>query len=186
MASTISTNSDESRSPQRRDTARVETTIEITKDYLHFSAAHFTIFSATERENLHGHNFDVGCFVDTVIGDDGLAFDYNVIKSKLEDLCNELDERMLLPANSPYLSFEREVHTPQDYLIVRFADERIPFLDRDALLLPIRNATVEEFARWFVDRLADDSKVSALPISALRIRISSGPGQWASCQWRRT
>ncbi|TDI88420.1 MAG: 6-pyruvoyl tetrahydropterin synthase, partial [Chloroflexi bacterium] len=46
--------------------------MEITKDYLHFSAAHFTIFSATRRENLHGHNFDVGCVIETLIGSDGL------------------------------------------------------------------------------------------------------------------
>ena len=58
------------------------TTIEITKDYLHFSAAHFTIFSATQRENLHGHNFDVSCSLDTVVGPNGLAFDYNVVKDR--------------------------------------------------------------------------------------------------------
>ena len=28
------------------------TTIEISKDYLHFNSAHFTIFSAAEREDL--------------------------------------------------------------------------------------------------------------------------------------
>jgi 6-pyruvoyltetrahydropterin/6-carboxytetrahydropterin synthase len=185
MCSNAITMHDRSHPAPRRESARVETTIEITKDYLHFSAAHFTVFSACERENLHGHNFDVSCFVDTVIGDDGLAFDYNAIKTKLEALCNELDERTLLPADSPYLSFERDGRAPHEYLIVRFADERIPFLDRDALLLPIRNVTVEEFARWFIDRLVDDSNILALPIAALRIRISSGPGQWASCQWRR-
>ena len=80
------------------------TTIEITKDYLHFSAAHFTIFSATQRENLHGHNFDVGCVIETLIGSDGLAFDYNLIKDKLKALCDELDERTLLPEQSPFLS----------------------------------------------------------------------------------
>ena len=31
--------------------------IEIAKQALNFSAAHFTIFSQTEREDLHGHNF---------------------------------------------------------------------------------------------------------------------------------
>jgi 6-pyruvoyltetrahydropterin/6-carboxytetrahydropterin synthase len=185
MCSTPVSNTGPSRPAPWRDSARVETTIEITKDYLHFSAAHFTIFSATERENLHGHNFDVSCFVDTVIGEDGLAFDYNAIKAKLEAFCNELDERMLLPADSPHLRFHREGQEPHRYLIVCFAEERIPFLDRDALLLPIRNATVEEFARWFIERLVGDPGVLALPIGALRIRISSGPGQWASCQWRR-
>ncbi len=164
---------------------RTRTTIEITKDYLHFSAAHFTLFSATERENLHGHNFDVSCFVDTVIGDDGLAFDYNLIKTQLERLCNELDERMLLPELSPHLGFEQP-DGDDGYLIVRFADERIPFLSRDVMLLPIRNATVEEFARYFIDRLTADADFGELPISRLQIRISSGPGQWASCEWRQS
>jgi 6-pyruvoyltetrahydropterin/6-carboxytetrahydropterin synthase len=187
MSNTVITSTDRHNSTlSRHDARHVETTIEITKDYLHFSAAHFTVFSATERENLHGHNFDVSCFVDTVIGDDGLAFDYNTIKTKLEALCAELDERTILPADSPHLAFERDGRGPNEYLIVCFADERIPFLDRDALLLPIRNATVEEFARWFIDKLVDDAAIITLPISALRIRISSGPGQWASCQWRRT
>ena len=155
------------------------TTIEITKDYLHFSAAHFTIFSATERENLHGHNFDVGCVIETPIGNDGLAFDYNLIKDKLKALCDELDERTLLPERSPYLSFE----TDGDYLVAIFADERIPFLSRDVLRLPIRNSTVEEFARWFVARLSNDSDLIELPIRTMTVRVSSGPGQWAASRW---
>ena len=35
------------------------TTLELYKEEMKFSAGHFTIFSATERENLHGHNFSV-------------------------------------------------------------------------------------------------------------------------------
>ena len=149
------------------------TTIEITKDYLHFSAAHFTIFSATERENLHGHNFDVSCSLDTTVGPNGLAFDYNVVKDRLMALCDELDERVLLPAQSPHLTFTKEA----GYLIACFADERIPFLERDALLLPIRNATVEEFARWFAIRLGADAELRRQPIESMNVRVSSGPGQ---------
>lgn len=157
------------------------TTIEITKDYLHFSAAHFTIFSATQRENLHGHNFDVSCSLDTVVGPNGLAFDYNVVKDRLMALCDELDERVLLPAQSPHLTFEKD----GGYLVACFADERIPFLERDALLLPIRNATVEEFARWFAIRLGADPELRKQPIESLNVRVSSGPGQWASSRWSR-
>lgn len=163
------------------DAPEAFTTIEITKDYLHFSAAHFTLFSADERENLHGHNFDVGCVIETPIGTDGLAFDYNLIKDKLKAMCDALDERTLLPEQSPFLTFEKD----GEYLIVRFADERIPFLERDALLLPIRNATVEEFARWFVARLCADPEIAALPIRSMTVRVSSGPGQWAASRWAR-
>ena len=34
-------------------------TIRLAKENMKFSAAHFTIFSASERERLHGHNFRV-------------------------------------------------------------------------------------------------------------------------------
>ncbi|MDB3933713.1 6-carboxytetrahydropterin synthase, partial [Luminiphilus sp.] len=35
------------------------TTLHIEKEAHKFSAAHYTIFSATERERLHGHNYFV-------------------------------------------------------------------------------------------------------------------------------
>ena len=40
------------------------TTIELSKEYLKFSAGHFTVFSATERERLHGHNFSVSALTE--------------------------------------------------------------------------------------------------------------------------
>ena len=84
------------------------TRIEITKEYLTFSAGHFTIFSATDRENLHGHNFQVRCAVTASIGPDGLAFNYVLLKRVLRALCDELNERVLLPDHSPYLTLEHQ------------------------------------------------------------------------------
>jgi 6-pyruvoyltetrahydropterin/6-carboxytetrahydropterin synthase len=156
-------------------------TIEISKDYLHFNAAHFTLFSASEREDLHGHTFYVRASVDGPVGDDGLAFDYNLFKSALKSLCDELDEKVLLPERSPYLTLER----CEGYVVAHFADERIPFLPRDVVTLPLRNITVEELAPWFLERLRARSDVAALDISRLEVRVSSGPGQWASTQWQR-
>jgi 6-pyruvoyltetrahydropterin/6-carboxytetrahydropterin synthase len=155
------------------------TTIEISKDYLHFNSAHFTIFSAIEREDLHGHTFYVTATVDSVVGDDGLAFDYNVFKTRLKDLCDELDEKVLLPERSPHLELRRD----GDYLVAVFAGERIPFLPRDVLTLPVRNVTVEELAPWFLDRLVADPTIAALGVLKILIRVSSGPGQWAGALW---
>ncbi|MDZ7670491.1 MAG: 6-carboxytetrahydropterin synthase [Gammaproteobacteria bacterium] len=154
-------------------------TIEISKDYLHFNAAHFTLFSASEREDLHGHTFYVTAEVDSPVGEDGLAFDYNLFKSALEDLCSELDEKVLLPERSPYLTLEHS----EGYLIARFADERIPFLPRDVLTLPVRNITVEELAGWFLERVRTQPAIAALDLIRVQIRVSSGPGQWAGAQW---
>ncbi|MCZ6642938.1 MAG: 6-carboxytetrahydropterin synthase [Gammaproteobacteria bacterium] len=155
------------------------TTIEISKEQLHFSAAHFTLFSRTERENLHGHNFYVTAQVESPVGENGLAFDYNELKSTLKILCEELDEKVLLPEKSPYLDISNE----GDYLIAKFADERIPFLPRDVLVLAVRNITVEELAPWFLQRVRQQDNFAALNITKLTIGVSSGPGQWARAAW---
>lgn len=161
--------------------APVITSIEISKDYLHFNAAHFTIFSASDREDLHGHTFYVTATVDSTVAEDGLAFDYNLFKSKLKTLCDQLDEKVLLPERSPHLRLSEA----PPYLIAEFADERIPFLPRDVLTLPVRNITVEELAPWFLGRLREDPAISGLDLGRILVRVSSGPGQWAGAEWRR-
>jgi 6-pyruvoyltetrahydropterin/6-carboxytetrahydropterin synthase len=155
------------------------TTIEISKEYLHFNSAHFTIFSESAREDLHGHTFYVTATVDSAVGADGLAFDYNVMKTRLAALCDHLDEKVLLPEHSPYL----HITEADGYVVACFADERIPFLPRDVLRLPVRNVTVEELAPWFLSRLCEDPVIAALDISRILIRVSSGPGQWAGATW---
>ena len=156
------------------------TRIEIAKEDMHFSAAHFTIFSASERENLHGHNFFVAADAVGPIGEDGLCFDYNALKSRLRTLCEALDEIVLLPAESPHLT----VAEGDGDVIVTFADERLSFLRRDVKLLPVRNVTVEELARYFLNELAADDGFCDLPIESLQLRVSSGPGQWARATWK--
>ncbi len=154
-------------------------TIEIAKESHHFSAAHFTVFSPTERENLHGHNFQVEATFDGAVGDGGLCFDYNVPKSKLAELCDALDEVLLLPGKSPHLAILEEGETT----VVEFAGERLSLPHRDVKTLPLRNVTVEELARWFLEELRRDERIAALPVSAMTLRVSSGPGQWARATW---
>ena len=156
------------------------TTIEVSKEYLHFAAAHFTIFSATERENLHGHNFHVQMDVTAPIGEGGLTFDYNILKNNLKALCDAHDEKMLLPEHSPYLTFERD----EQYLTTIFNGERMPFLHRDVMLLPVRNITVEELAIYLLDKLVAIPEIAAQDIDQITLRCASGEGQWARAEWR--
>jgi 6-pyruvoyltetrahydropterin/6-carboxytetrahydropterin synthase len=151
------------------------TTIEISKDDLHFNSAHFTIFSATEREDLHGHTFYVKALVSCPVDDNGMAFDYGNLKNSLRSLCDHLDEKVLLPECSPHLSLD-EV---DGYLIARFGDEKLPFLPRDVLTLPVRNITVEELAPWFLESLQKIPEIGKLDFVSLQVQVSSGTGQWA-------
>ena len=158
------------------------TTIEISKEYLHFAAAHFTLFSAIERENLHGHNFQVTLDADAPMQDDGLTFDYNILKKAIKQLCDELDEQVLMPTHSPYL----EIDEQDDYTYIVFNGERIPFLQRDLKLLPIRNITVEELAQYLLGKLLEREDIKTLAIDHMLLRCASGEGQWASAKWSAT
>ena len=156
--------------------------IEVAKQAMNFSAAHFTIFSATEREDLHGHNFQVACAVTAPVDDSGLMFDYAVIKKQIRALCDEIDEKMLLPALSPHLNILEE----DDYIIAVFNGERIPFLPRDVLILPIANTTVEEFSHYFLNKILSIKAVTDHDIQAITVKVSSSPGQDGCAEWRAT
>jgi len=159
------------------------TTIEIHKEYLHFSCAHFTLFSATDRENLHGHNFQIGCEVEAEVDETGLCFDYNIIKDVLKALCAEIDEQMLLPGESPWLDVVYPKPGEDDLVIALFNGERIPFLARDVTVLPLRNITVEELAGWVLQRVLQAPAVQELPIHKMLVRVASGNDQWARANW---
>ena len=152
-------------------------TLYIDKESHKFSAAHYTIFSATERERLHGHNYSVSAMIAAPMGDNGFAADYNVYKRRIKALCDELDEYMVLPEYSPYQSV---VEDGENYRVV-FNGEELQFLRSDTLLLPIVNATVEEFAHYLLRRMLEESAGEA--IAELQVCVASGPGQKGCASW---
>lgn len=159
------------------------TNLELFKESMGFSAGHFTLLSATHREKLHGHNYRVHVSFNTIVLEHGMASDYRIFTKQLRDLCQQVDEIFLLPGNSPFLKIVEE----GDYYQVHFNDEKIPFLKKDVLILPIRNITIEELASWFTQQLtADNSAIEKHNIYEITVKVSSGPGKSASAHWQRT
>jgi 6-pyruvoyltetrahydropterin/6-carboxytetrahydropterin synthase len=157
-------------------------TLELSKEDMKFSAGHFTIFSATERERLHGHNFAVQVHIDARMQGNGMGFDYGVYKKRIRQLCEAWDEYFILPGNSPYLRFEEE----GAYLYACFDQERIPFLKSDVLVLPIENATVEAFSFLLLEKLtADAEELAHFQIEGVQVKVFSGPGQCGGARWKR-
>lgn len=155
------------------------TTIELFKENMKFSAGHYTIFSPTHRESLHGHNFNVYAAITAPIDENGMAFDYDIYKTKLRELCRNLRETFLIAENSPYQTI---VHK-DDMLWVHFHDEKIPFLQKDVTLLPISNVTVEELSRWFIEQLIAETDFESYQIQKILLKVYSAPGQSGSAEW---
>lgn len=156
------------------------TTINLHMQALKFSAAHFTIFSATERERLHGHNFGVSATITAPVGENGLTCDYGIFKRKLKNIVDQLDEYTLIPNISPHMTIQEE----GDYFHLHFNNEIIILLKSDTLLLPIRNCTVEEYSFYLLDKICEDSTLlKEHNIQKISIAVSSGPGQSGSTTW---
>lgn len=156
-------------------------TIELFREEMKFSIGHFTIFSETVRENLHGHNYNVYVAITTLIDDEGLSFDYRFYRDKFHQLCQNLDEIVILPAHSKYLT----ITEAGNYYHAKFADEVIIFLKRDVLILPISNVTVEELSNWFIEQvIVDKAELEKNNISEITVKVFSSPGQSGSMTWR--
>ncbi len=153
------------------------TTLYISKESHKFSAAHFTIFSATERERLHGHNYAVSLRLVAPVGDNGFSADYNVYKNRVADLADSLDEYMLLAGDSPH----QQVEDDGDSYRVTFNGETMRFLKSDTQVLPVLNVTVEELSHYLLGKLVEIS--AGEDLREMELSVASGPGQRASATW---
>lgn len=157
------------------------TTIYIDKQSHKFSAAHFTIFSATERERLHGHNFAVSARIIAPVDDNGLTGDYAVYKTQLKKLCDTFDEYTLIPEHSPFLQVSEE----GDYISAVHNGDKLLFLKTDTQVIPVRNTTVEDLSHFLLGILLEDKAfLRAQDIREIEVLVSSGPGQTGSSVWR--
>ncbi len=159
------------------------TTVELQKESMKFSAGHTTIFSATEREPLHGHMYTVYLALTTWVEENGMTFDYRYYKERIYKLCHHLNQTFLMPQFSPFLQFSED----NEHYYFTFNHKRIPFLKEDVTLMPLTNITVEELSRWFVEELIKDkTELDRHRIEKIVVKVFSAPGQSASHEWQRS
>jgi 6-pyruvoyltetrahydropterin/6-carboxytetrahydropterin synthase len=152
----------------------------VAKDYLKFAAAHFIAYPGF-REPLHGHNYQVSVRVEAELGPDGYVLDFGLVKRVAKALCEELDERVLLPERSDCLTLVRvedavEVETERG--------DRFRFPPADVRLLPIAHSSAEELAAYLLGRLRDTLRLEAggRGLVALEVGVAEAPGQVAYCR----
>jgi len=125
--------------------------LDLAKEAFKFSCSHFTIFGPDKAERLHGHNYYVTCQIEVreLIPQLGLAFDFHSVKPSITAACDELDEHVLVPKNSPYL----KVTETATQVEMHFGDRFYSLPKEDVRLLPVVNITSEELAKYLGLRL---------------------------------
>lgn len=143
---------------------------------LRFAAAHFTTFGS-ECEPLHGHNYAVAVELEGELTPDSWLFDFVELRRIVTALCDELDHRFLLPADSAALSIERE----EGQYRIALAGRRYVIPEEDVVALPVDNSTAERLAEWLAGRLAAELRArGADNLSSLAVTVEEAPGQSAS------
>lgn len=149
--------------------------VDVTKDHLVFSAAHFiTIGDICER--LHGHNFRVACSVEGSLDENGFVCDFIALRDQLHTLCQQLDHRMLLPGRHDRIQIAQH----ENEIEVRFDQRRWVFPSDECLILPIAQTTVELIAQWLGKQLIDT--LDQKQVHSLSVRVEENFGQWATCR----
>jgi len=150
--------------------------IRLAKEDFKFSAAHFTLFPNGSAELLHGHNYRVRLELTGVrLSEVGLLFDVSVVKRAIREHCAALDERTLIPTGTDRLRVTRRDKTVE----VRFGDRAYSFPDRDVVLLPLANISIELLAEMLWHELA--GTLDGTPVEALAVEVEETPGQ--SCAY---
>lgn len=122
--------------------------VQVTKDYLKFSAAHFIAYPGF-RERLHGHNYRVSVAAQGLLGPQGYVVDFGVVKRIARKLCDRLDERFIVPARSDCLSIAER----GDTITIKFEGDEFVFPIGDVIILPIVHSSAEELAQYLVGEL---------------------------------
>jgi 6-pyruvoyltetrahydropterin/6-carboxytetrahydropterin synthase len=149
--------------------------IQLNKERFKFSASHFTIFSKDHAESLHGHNYHVTCMivVDEVNKDLAMSFPFSEVKSKIDLVCAELDEKVLLPESSPFLALSKN----EKNFEVRFKDKFYSFPIEDCKKLPVTNITSEALAKYLCEKLIP---FISFPYQTIEIAVQESTGQTVS------
>jgi 6-pyruvoyltetrahydropterin/6-carboxytetrahydropterin synthase len=146
--------------------------LRLAKEDFKFSVAHFTVFSDTVAEELHGHNYRVRVEVAGAgVDDHGLLMDLRGLKAEIRRLCGELDSRTLLPEHSTLV----HVTARDGGYEVRYGARLYRLPAADVRLLPIRNTSIEELAAWFWRMLRPTLAASAT--TELRVEVEETAGQ---------
>ena len=148
----------------------------IEKDYLKFSAAHFLIFPDGSAERLHGHNYKVTVAIETQLDAHGLVVNFKEIKPMVRQLCDELDEHLLIPGEHPVL---RATEIEGGQMEIRYLQRRYLVPRDEVIVLPIGNTSAENLATWFARELRLRMRAAwpQLQVRRLEVGVEETPGQ---------
>jgi 6-pyruvoyltetrahydropterin/6-carboxytetrahydropterin synthase len=151
--------------------------ITIRKEALKFSAAHMTVFPDGTKERLHGHNYRTELSIELPECSLATMLPFATLKAALRSICEEWDEKVLLPAQCPFFHLVRDA--PPEEIEFILCGKRYVMPREEVVLLPMDNVLTETLARELWMRMR--SKLAAVcrqhGVHRMWVRIEETEGQ---------
>ncbi len=152
--------------------------VEVEKEQLIFSAAHFITFGPNICESIHGHNYRVRCRVTGRLNGHGYVVDFIALREALFAATRRLDHHVLLPTEHPMI----KVHFSNDSeeVTVKFEQRRWVFPKEDCVMLPLLNTTAELLAQHLFNELQQFWDLNRDVLTSVEVGVDENEGQWGS------
>lgn len=169
--------------------SEISTEIRIQREALKFSSAHMTVFADGTKEALHGHNYQVAVMLAILphsvnqTPENALKemLPFSILKKEIKAICEQWDEKILLPKTSPFLKKIRSVRKENDDftlcgIFYSLPKEEVQWLDCPTISCETLS---ENFLRMLVLRLPEKIWTKHR-VASLRVEIQESPHQGAS------
>lgn len=149
--------------------------VQLQKDTMVFSAAHFITFNGNICESIHGHNYGVKAEVIGPLDENGYVCDFIALRDGLAEIIAAMDHKVVLPESHAMIS----VVDDGKEVTATFEKKRWVFPREDCKILPIANTTAELMASYIADELKSKTKGQfGDQISKVIIGVDENRGQW--------
>ncbi len=153
--------------------------VELLKQQLVFSAAHFITFAGDICECLHGHNYGVRAEIAGTLDENRYVIDFIAFRDALAQIVKQLDHHMLLPSKHAMIKVQPDARE----VTVTFREKRWVFPKEDCFILPVVNTTAEEIAEWIAGEALQMLKPKiSHTLDWLEIGVDENNGQWGICR----
>jgi len=116
---------------------------------IRFSACHF-IAGHDKCGRLHGHTYVVSLKLHGGMGKDGMVMDFIPLKKELRAIAEELDHRVLVPANSKKIAL-----TLGEEVLIKTCGKRYSLPREDVVLLPTEESSAEELCQFILAKVLE-------------------------------
>ncbi|MGC8617551.1 MAG: 6-pyruvoyl trahydropterin synthase family protein [Thermoplasmata archaeon] len=144
---------------------------------IRFSAAHF-IPGDWKCSRIHGHDYSISVRITGSLDDKAYFLDFSKAKSKLRDIADYLDHRVLIPEKRSGVILKRT----EGNLIVRIEGKTYSFPEEEARIVPVKDTTAECLSEYILERFLDSLDQE---VEAVDIEVHEGPGQYAKSSWKK-